>query len=786
MTDTSVEQQLNQSQQRLQAVNLGIGQAIDWVDNMRHAHPRLDIEADQLNIALRRGRSHAQHLARSLANANTLAFYGLSQQGKAGLINAMIADASGRLETLLAGKKFDYFTHINPGNRDCGFAIRFTHQAGAADSRWPVELRLLSEADITVMITMLWLQTASSFPDEQHIRAQLQILMRHRQLEPVAGLTRDETIELWDYLQRHDRDRQKALRHSFWPTVIKLAPMLTIDDRARLFSLLWQENVELTALWRQLVHRRHSLGACRVLAPLTLLVGDTWLPADTLLTPAAAAGLNTEYDVQVQVCPRYPDGIANPLSMSLAELALLTAELTLPLCSTPQVPLFEQTDVLDIPGVGEPIDNAVEQVQMHSLGSQLLRVKRAYLLEWYAVRQQIERLLVCCAAVQRAEVKSVSQRLDFWQKKTRGAASPEKRQSPALLWVITSGDRRHSRQKNGDHAVQRQVGGPGETWGTLLAHDTGSLQRMVDWLATEMQHENKLQRIDEQLKELQRNLVDNLLACWRSDRAIDHRHTRQHIADTVIKALQSRTGLHGELLERLQPSREVLRELYSSPPLPLDPLPLSGIESDRFREVITPPLSEARVHSSLNHERQFAERVEHYWINYLRALPEQDALLALLGINKITLEHLVNELICAFYRLNIDTLLRSKVMQNPTSHGHPNAPRDRQVARAIAVLGDFVSWLGFLQMDEAQRPDSRINHGKKIFTQSSGAAREGEVFQQLTRLPAATVSGNVYYIYDWLTGLYNLIIQNEGHTPALTFDEVTHQQLAKIVKQMTF
>ncbi len=37
------------------------------------------------------------------------------------------------------------------------------------------------------------------------------------------------------------------------------------------------------------------------------------------------------------------------------------------------------------------------------------------------------------------------------------------------------------------------------------------------------------------------------------------------------------------------------------------------------------------------------------------------------------------------------------------------------MTKALTVLGDFIAWLGFPQIDETLRPDSRINRGHKIF-----------------------------------------------------------------------
>lgn len=48
--------------------------------------------------------------------------------------------------------------------------------------------------------------------------------------------------------------------------------------------------------------------------------------------------------------------------------------------------------------------------------------------------------------------------------------------------------------------------------------------------------------------------------------------------------------------------------------------------------------------------------------------------------------------------------------------GLPDQCEDRQISQALAILGDFVAWLGFQRRDAATRPESRVNPGQPIFT----------------------------------------------------------------------
>jgi len=82
----------------------------------------------------------------------------------------------------------------------------------------------------------------------------------------------------------------------------------------------------------------------------------------------------------------------------------------------------------------------------------------------------------------------------------------------------------------------------------------------------------------------------------------------------------------------------------------------------------------------------------------------------------------------------------------------------------MTVLGDFVAWLGFLQRPESERPESRVNRGQTIFSRPPAPSVSFSSGQRLTRLTAAPANHTAFYIYDWLVGLNQLIVENNGYT----------------------
>lgn len=171
----------------------------------------------------------------------------------------------------------------------------------------------------------------------------------------------------------------------------------------------------------------------------------------------------------------------------------------------------------------------------------------------------------------------------------------------------------------------------------------------------------------------------------------------------------------------------------------------------------------------------FAARIFADWVNHLRALPDSRRLLDLLGVEKPHLELLVDALIGAACRLRLDNELERALYAG----GLPEQGEDRQISQALALLGDFVAWLGFPRRDVATRPESRVNPGQPIFTAAAAGGGLSDQ-QRLTRLAPTPTKNTAFYIYDWLIGLQTLLAENAAQAQPALADE-QRADLAAIV-----
>ncbi|MCS3408650.1 virulence factor SrfC family protein [Serratia sp. AKBS12] len=708
--------------QQAQHTALTIGNIADWLNHARQHSTRLAIEADRLHLALHRSQRDAGSLAQAASDVFSIGIYGRVQAE-----NASLAGILGRQAMQVAPPTL---------------ILRYRHCATIAAPR----LTLLAEADL---IKLLFITAGAPALDEQRLNQQLAALKPQRQTLPVAGMSPCCVTSLREALLRHRPQTPPA--NAFWLAATALAPYLDIDRRAQLFAPLWNSQPQLTGLYRQLAHSLHGLGSRHIQLP----AGE--LPyLNGIIDGNLAAHLNSPQDRRVQIQTLDNDD-AERRAFSLAELALLSIELCL---SQPveNDPFSEPVDILDIPaGAGGDTSTPIRR---------LMQAKRACLLEYCTDRRQPQLLLVGSTATRHQDVAEVGKALTDWQQRQQGEQPPLCGDGkPDLMWVFSQ-RRASARQKMLDDAVQRYVSASGAQWGSLLALDASDARRMLAYLAAAAKGEMQRQRIAGLLQALRREVRETLLGGWHQSAESQGRQKRQ-TAQYLLKALQARTGVHGELLERLLPDRDRLRRLQrqagSIGPAVDDRFSI-GVELDLLtnashRQNVTPD----------NHA--FADALFADWICHLRALPFHGAVRKLLALEQTTLNLLVDELINAAFRLDLAAQLRHSLAA-------AGGTADRQISQALSVLGDFVAWLGFQHLPASQRPASRIHQGQPIFV--SPAQMDAAHPARLTQLPATPVNGAAFYIYDWLVGLNTLIEQNEGHDAANSLDNPLRARLAAL------
>lgn len=708
----------------------------DWLAQARQRSALLDAQASALQLVLARLSASDQALQKQAASKRTLALCGAGQASKAFLLSAFCGGEQGRLP-VTPGKHLDYLAHINPGHNASAMALRFSADASLSDA-FPLTLRLLSEAElVTLFIEHYHHQPNPRGVDDGLLRKRLDELQPLRQPLADSAITTARLAVVIETFTRRAGIRARSVQMETWHRFASLIPHLGLSERSQLYALLWGDQREFTAQWLGLAETLQLLGYHRTIAaPLSLLVDNFSLPEEGFLLCEHQDSTSAR---DVLVCAINGDALQPALSVAVSQLALLCAELTLPLespCALGDV------DLLDLPAPA------------FSAGTPLWQTKRAFLLDCYRQQAAIDLLVMCGATPDRASTPAIARTLLRWAQETHPVQDDT---LPGLVWAITPGDARFSGEQHLDDGVQRLLGKPGQRWGTLQALDNRSLPRLLEWMQEALSEQRRAQRLAAQQQRL-RQALREAFAPYHDD------NTAALDAEQAIRALQRQAARHGDILAALLPPVATLQALCDTP----DSAPVTHAQGlfDRHIDLFAEPQSGDS--STIATQGTLATRTHQLWINHVRLWSQQPEQARLLDLEPAVLAWLAETLIVTSYRLRLDAQLDA-------------IAREEGVCGALlyAGLGNFITWLGVNDLPPDARPASRVNAGKPVFAPQPGCN------SRLTRLSEQPAHAATGYVYDWLVMLYHQARGNQGyqHPEAVSADD--RQALVKIVSALS-
>lgn len=448
------------------ASTIALRTALSWVegsdnDAVRAAAPRL---LKDLRKAVVQG-AKLEHAAR---RKMCVGVFGASQAGKSYLISTLARRPGGRLMARFGDRLVDFIAHINPegGIESTGLVTRFTtDRDAAAPPGHPVRLGLMSEVDVIKVLANSFSEDllhpapeeAEDLAQEAERAAVYAALDGLRAITTAApgGMTTEDVYDLEDYcLTRLGKTpRLRLLRAcGFWEDAAALAPRLTLADRVRLFSLLWEGLPVFTRLYERLARSLEALGHARTAhCALDALVeasgevlgdgGQEWMRSPhSIINVSTLGGLGFDAADADPVSVAAPGGAT--LRLPRADLAALVAELIIVMEDQPH-PFFAHTDLLDFPGARtrKPQPRLNELLEAPATRTEnFLRGKVAYLFERYCDEQELNSMLLCVGPSNQ-EVATLPGMIEQWIESTHGRTAAERaRVETALLFVLTKFD----------------------------------------------------------------------------------------------------------------------------------------------------------------------------------------------------------------------------------------------------------------------------------------------------------------------------------------------------------
>lgn len=466
-------------------------QAQAWIRQNEKKVNSMSRGAEKVLCDLRRETRLLRRLERAATRRMCAGVFGPSQAGKSYLLSSLAANENKQVPCLFGTREHDFLSELNPagGKESTGLVTRFTMTAplGVTDE-YPVHVRLLSETELIKIFTNSYFGDSDNKEgvSEQASEAIRQSLdnLRKRAGAGKSHITLDDMEDLREYVSNSfgGMARASTLESIYWADAIELAPKLALDDRAKLFSLIWDNIPEFTNMFLSLATDLEKLGNPE----------EAFFSMDALI-PREASIIDVDTLGKSDFSQLSGGGKASPIikvrtsgnitgEISRKNATAIVAELTLVMKNKP-ANYFEHTDLLDFPGYkarlecasiadylqGNKADSSVEQF--------FRRGKVAYLFQRYNAERELTSLLLCMAAPD--NTPGLPAAVEDWIISTHGK-NPQDRINTknALLYILTKSDR-HFEEKGGGNL---KILWDNTLSGVFVNHFSGSYSQKTKWV----------------------------------------------------------------------------------------------------------------------------------------------------------------------------------------------------------------------------------------------------------------------------------------------------------------
>lgn len=378
--------------------------AIDWI--------KLNLKGERRQSAydaLVGRRIQLKKIRAALSENPAAVLYGESQQGKSYLVSSLLSTEESAFKVIdqKTGEGYDFITHINPigqGAESTSVVTRFSIKPVSAIDGYPVKIKLLSITDIVLILCDTYYSDIKDYIKplkEAEIRSSVeQIREKVSTLNTSQSLVQeDDVLIMQDYFKAHFSSKAPYVFDAdYFRVVSQFVERASISDLVDVFSILWNNNPQLTSLLSSILQEYSQIRFVQELyVSYDAILREEYNGAAILnvlrLHELYAAGKQKQVD-----CVAIINGVENKFAISASYLCTLTSEviLQLPKALAEDKPFLQKTDVLDFPGARARLDKKEEDIIDNTyIPQMLLRGKVAYLFNKYSDSLMINTLLFC-------------------------------------------------------------------------------------------------------------------------------------------------------------------------------------------------------------------------------------------------------------------------------------------------------------------------------------------------------------------------------------------------------
>lgn len=383
-----------------------------------------------------------------LSSNCSAAAYGESQVGKSYLMSSLLSSAGCPFEIENGGRRYSFIDELNPsgGNNakieSTGVITRFTTRHSAQKPAGMIRISNLSVLDIILLLADSYYNDIKIDPDKSlsanSINTKLNELATLWSGKPAQQeiITEDDIRDINDYIREVIGNAAAAVYQSNFCKIV--APVIySVPHQCwpDVFSLLWNQNAEITRLFTTLINAYDKISFRRevyvpfdaVLRSKGTLLKIEWLDTVCGARPAVSDDSNADSNDDVPVTDIYDTaGQLVARDFNKGELSALIAELTfeLPAQLVEERKFLNRMDLLDFPGARSR-EKYKESEIATVLPRMLRRGKVAYLFNKYSRSQQIGCVLFCHHNDQKAE-PTIGDTINSWIEDNIGKDAQER------------------------------------------------------------------------------------------------------------------------------------------------------------------------------------------------------------------------------------------------------------------------------------------------------------------------------------------------------------------------
>ena len=368
------------------------------------------------------------------------AAYGESQVGKSYLMSSLLSSPDEPFVITNGGKSYSFIDDINPsgGNNaqveSTGVITRFTLQKDDSPMKEFVKVRNLSVVDIILLLTDSYYNDIKINPDSV-----LKYDEINNHLEQMSGLwnahvvqhnniDEDDVKDIHEYIRDVIGNAASGIIQSnFCKIVAPVIQYVSYDKWVDIFSLLWNQNTEISHLFSVLINEYKKLDFnTEVYVPFDAVLREkgTLLKIDWLDTVCGIKADTGKDVIYTNVYDAKGNVIAHDFNKG--NLSALIAELTfeIPSSLAKERKFLKKIDLLDFPGARSR--EKFKEADIHTVLPKVLRRgKVAYLFNKYSRSLKISSVLFCHHNNQKAEA-TIGDTVNNWIEDNIGV-TPEDR-----------------------------------------------------------------------------------------------------------------------------------------------------------------------------------------------------------------------------------------------------------------------------------------------------------------------------------------------------------------------